>query len=141
MAGLVAVAAGKGASNISPQPNGTNPTVIAGATIVCPNDVLAAESRKAKGRIPRNSGNCQREVLYVKLATANGATIVTKKRVSSASLLPCGHCLRILLTYVVFTALVVAAARSDYGLVATEGAENKSHMQNSAWLVQVMVKK
>ena len=119
MAGVVAAVAGKGASNISPPPNGTNPTVSASATIVCPNDVLAAGSRKPKGRIPRYSGNCQREVLYVKIATASGATIATQKRVSSASLLPCGHCLRILLTYVVFTALVVAAARSDYGLVAS----------------------
>ena len=97
MAGVVAAVTGKGPSNMSPPPNGTNPTVSASATSVCPNDVLAAGSRKPKGRIPRNSGNCQREVLSVKLATANGASIVTKK-VSGASLFPCGHCLRILLT-------------------------------------------
>ena len=124
MAGVVAVVAGKGPSNISPPPNGTNPTVSASATIVCPSDVLAAGSRKPKGRIPRNSGNCQREEQSVKAATAGGATAVAKKKVSGASLLPCGHCLKICLAYVVFTALVVAAAKSECGLVTTEGANN-----------------
>ena len=90
----------------------------------CPNDVLAAESRKPKGRIPRNSGNCQREELYVKLATAGGATVVAKKKVSGASLLPRGHCLKILLICVVCTALVVAAAMLECGLATTEGANN-----------------